>query len=109
MAAMNVIGPKASPPALASANFVDETKSSGLAHTYEGGSEFDVGGGVAVFDCNGDGRPDLYLAGGANRAGLYRNNSQVGGTLQFTKLDSSAADLADVNGPFGPRADGAAR
>ena len=36
---MNVIGPKASPPAMASAHFADETHSSGLAHTYGGGSE----------------------------------------------------------------------
>ena len=27
-------------------------------------STFAVGGGVAVFDCNGDGKPDMYLAGG---------------------------------------------
>ena len=100
MAAMNVIGPKASPPAMASPRFVDETQSSGLAHTYGGGSEFEVGGGVAVFDCNGDGRPDLFLAGGANRAVLYRNDSRTGGSLRFTKLDDSATDLVDVNGAY---------
>ena len=44
---------------------------------------------MAVFDCNGDGRPDLYLAGGDRPAALYRNDSPVGGALRFTALPRS--------------------
>ena len=35
-------------------------------HVYEGGANFAVGGGVAILDCNGDGRPDVFLAGGSS-------------------------------------------
>ena len=43
--------------------FVDATATSGLDHTFDGGDyTFDVGGGVAVFDCDRDGRPDVYVS-----------------------------------------------
>ena len=42
-----------------------------------------VGGGAAVFDCDGDNRLDLYIAGGEGPAGLYRNRSETGGALRF--------------------------
>jgi hypothetical protein len=86
--------------------FVEETASSGLDHTYEGGTTFDVGGGVAVFDCNGDGKQDVYLAGGANAAALYRNDSSVGGALRFTPLADPTTDLTDVNGAYPVDIDG---
>ena len=50
--------------ALGPPRFVDETAGSGVDHTYTGDFPYSVGGGVAVLDCDGDGRPDLYLAGG---------------------------------------------
>ena len=68
--------------------------------TYDGGPTFSVGGGVAVFDCNDDGKPEMYLAGGSNLAALYRNDSAVGGALRFTPLHDPATDLADVNGAY---------
>ena len=43
--------------------FVDETTTSGIDHSYGGEFAFAVGGGVAAFDCDTDGRQDLYLAG----------------------------------------------
>ena len=64
-------------------HFVDETAASGVDVTYDGPYPFAVGGGVAVLDCDEDGRPDLYLAGGSAPASLYRNVSPVGGALRF--------------------------
>ena len=48
--------------------FVEEAQAAGIDHVYDGEFEHFVGGGVAAFDCNDDGRPELYLAGGS-RAG----------------------------------------
>jgi hypothetical protein len=65
--------------------FVDDTQSAGVSHQYSGPWEYFVGGGVAVFDCNGDRKPDLYLAGGSEPATLYINASSAGGRLAFRK------------------------
>lgn len=50
---------------------------------YGGEWEHFVGGGVAIFDCNGDARPDLFVAGGTNPAQLLRNTSATGGAVAF--------------------------
>jgi hypothetical protein len=86
--------------ALGAPHFVEEAAGAGLDHVYDGDSKFAVGGGLAVFDCNGDGKPDLYLAGGANPAGLYRNDSPVGGALHFSQVTDTTVDLADVYGAY---------
>jgi hypothetical protein len=86
--------------ALGAPHFVEETAGAGLDHVYDGGFEYATGGGVAVFDCNGDGKPDLYLAGGSNSAALYRNDGPVGGALRFTRLPGPATDLTRVNGAY---------
>jgi len=80
--------------------FVDETSASGLAHVYEGDFDYVAGGGVAAFDCNADGRADLYIAGGQGPAELFRNDSAVGGSLRFTPLPGPVTDLAEVNGAY---------
>lgn len=80
--------------------FVEETATAGLAHTYGGDDTFDVGGGVAVFDCDDDGRPDIYLAGGGYQSALFRNASATGGALRFMEVSSPATDLASVTGAY---------
>jgi hypothetical protein len=80
--------------------FVEESAAAGIDHVYEGEFTFFVGGGVAVFDCNDDGRPDLYLAGGVNPAGLYRNDSPVGGEFRFKELAHRETDLTGVTGVY---------
>ncbi len=51
-----------------------------------------VGGGVAVFDCNGDALPDILAAGGTSPALLLRNTGGMG----FV-----AAPFADIAGTVG--------
>ena len=61
-------------------------------HVYSGGWEHFVGGGVAAFDCGGNGVPDLFVAGGAGPALLLRN---LGG-MRF-----DPAPLPDLRGVTG--------
>ncbi len=83
-----------------SPHFVEETARAGVSHVYDGGWEFTVGGGVAVFDCDGDGRPDLFIAGGRNRAALYHNDSSAGGALRFTRVINSGLEVDSVIGAY---------
>ena len=80
--------------------FVDETDASGVSFTYDGPLEYSVGAGVAVLDCDADGRPDVYLAGGTQPAGLFRNESALRGPLRFTRVDDSASALMSVTGAY---------
>jgi hypothetical protein len=61
----------------------EEAAAAGVAHVYDGPWEHFVGGGVAVFDCDQDRRPDLLLAGGSNPTQLYANRSATAGPLRF--------------------------
>jgi len=67
--------------------FVEETAASGLDSRFTGEWEYMVGGGVAGFDCSGNGLPDLFLAGGEGPASLWRNLSEPGGALRFARVD----------------------
>jgi len=84
----------------AAPHFVNETVLAGVNHSYFGGFEFYVGGGVAAFDCNDDGLDELFFAGGSQPAALYRNESEVGGALHFAALSSPVTDLIDVTGAY---------
>ncbi len=85
--------------------FVDETATAGIAHSFAGEWEFMVGGGVAVFDCNDDARPDMYIAGGVNPAALYVNTSAQGAPLSF-EARPSGAELDFVSGAYAINIDG---
>ncbi|HZX55047.1 MAG TPA: CRTAC1 family protein, partial [Ilumatobacteraceae bacterium] len=73
---------------------------SGIDHSYSGDFEFFVGGGVAAFDCDDDGRADLFFAGGTDPAALYRNESAIGGALRFAEVPSPVTDLTAVTGAY---------
>jgi len=80
--------------------YVDDAAAAGVEHRYDGDFTHFVGGGVAVLDCDEDGRPDLYFAGGERPAALYRNRSAVGGTLAFEQVAGAATDLEAVIGAY---------
>lgn len=86
--------------ALGAPRFVDVTRDAGIDHRYDGDPPFEVGGGVAAFDCTGDSKPELYLAGGELPAALYRNESPTGGPLRFAPLPSPTTDLTSVTGAY---------
>jgi len=102
VASLIVLAPRPSPPpsALGPPRFVEEAGAAGVAHAYRGEYPYVVGGGVATFDCDEDGRPDLYFAGGEGPAALYRNESPVGGPLRFEAVRSSVTDLTGVTGAY---------
>jgi hypothetical protein len=79
--------------------FVEETGTAGVASVYDGDWEYMVGGGAATFDCSGDGRPDLLLAGGTRPASLWRNASPTGGALRFEPVESGL-ELTAVTGTY---------
>ncbi|WP_090058733.1 CRTAC1 family protein [Celeribacter neptunius] len=72
-------------------------------HVYGGGWEHFVGGGLAVFDCNDDGLPELFAAGGDTPADLFLNRSELGGALTFERgeIPEIAPDaLTHVTGAY---------
>ncbi|HEX7345185.1 MAG TPA: CRTAC1 family protein [Candidatus Limnocylindrales bacterium] len=97
---VRVLASPAAGGALPAPRYVEEAAGAGLVHRYDGDFMFFVGGGVAIFDCDGDGRQDLYLAGGSEPAALFRNVSMPGGALEFEAVPGAATDLADVAGAY---------
>ena len=81
--------------------FINDADTAGVTHEYSGPWEYFVGGGVAVFDCNGDRRPDLYIAGGEGPAALFVNAGKTGGELKFHKPpQQSPLDMNKVTGAY---------
>ena len=79
---------------------VEEAVAAGVIHRYGGGFTYFVGGGVAAFDCDDDRQADLFIAGGAEPAALYRNESPIGGVLRFEQVHDPATDLSSVTGAY---------
>ncbi|WP_458790891.1 CRTAC1 family protein [Yoonia sp. MH D7] len=63
-------------------------------HSYSGGWEHFVGGGVSVLDCNDDSLPDIFAAGGEAPAALWKN------TGAFTFERTTIAPLTGVTGAY---------
>lgn len=80
-------------------SFVEETQSAGIDSTFTGQWQYMVGGGVATFDCNADGFPDMLLAGGEKPASFYVNRSRQGGALRFEQRQSGL-ELDAVTGAY---------
>ncbi len=88
--------PPAAPAAEAPPGPRFEPVATGIPHAYTGGWEHFVGGGVAVFDCDGDRLPELYMAGGSSAAILLRN----GGGMAFRDATPPALALTGVTGAY---------
>lgn len=80
--------------------FVEVAGAAGIDHVYDGDFLHFVGGGVAVLDCDDDGRPDLFLAGGSAPAALHRNVTDPGGAIAFERVASPVTDLDAVTGAY---------
>ncbi|MGB7432260.1 MAG: CRTAC1 family protein [Ahrensia sp.] len=91
-----------SAPVMDVPQMVERAEAAGLIHSYEGGWEYFVGGGAASFDCNGDRKPELLIAGGTSPAQFFINRSVTGGELAFEKKDIgiSANLLTKVSGAY---------
>eukprot|EP01030_Chromulinospumella_sphaerica_P021650 gene21650-21600_t len=64
-----------------------------------------VGGGVATFDCDADGLPEVYVTAGVNKAKLYRNRSARGGALKLQE-ERSGLELTNAIGAYPLDVDG---
>lgn len=70
------------------------------AHQYSGGWEHFVGGGVAVFDCNDDKMPELFLAGGTSSSQLMINTSADTGDLSFEAQTPEVLAITQTIGAY---------
>jgi hypothetical protein len=84
--------------AAAQPSFVNQASNMPAPVIYAGEWEHFVGGGVAIFDCNADARPDLFVAGGTNPAVLLRNTSEPGGAIAFA--DAGLGGITGVTGAY---------
>jgi hypothetical protein len=106
LAAYQVLGARSSgstsgaPSVGGAPRYVEEAIAAGVRHRFGGGVEYLVGGGVATFDCDANGLADLYIAGGAEPAALFRNASSMGGPLRFERAGDPSTALTAVTGAY---------
>jgi enediyne biosynthesis protein E4 len=79
--------------------FIEETETSGFNSRFDGEAEYLVGGGVATFDCDGDGLPEVYVTAGVNKAKFYRNKSARGGAIKLAE-ERSGLELTNAIGAY---------
>lgn len=94
----------AAPPVQAEVAFVDRSSALPARQSYEGEWTHYVGGGLAVLDCNADGLPDFYAAGGAAPSRLFVNTSRPAGEITFA--EAPVAALEAVTGAYPMDIDG---
>ncbi|MGR3541774.1 MAG: FG-GAP repeat domain-containing protein [Hasllibacter sp.] len=70
------------------------------AHAYAGGWEHFVGGGVAVWDCDDDGLPEMLAAGGANPPIFLRNRSAPGAIRLEAAAIPALAGVTGITGAY---------
>jgi hypothetical protein len=92
-------------PAAADPAFVDRSAALPERVVYSGDWEHFVGGGVAVFDCNGDARPDMLAAGGTTPARLFVNETPAPGAA-FAFRDGGLAEITGATGAYPLDVDG---
>lgn len=86
-------------PVWAEPAFVNRAGALPAAQVYDGEWEHYVGGGVAIFDCDNDARPDLFAAGGSNPAALFRNTTPApGADIAFERAEFPA--MTGVTGAY---------
>ena len=85
--------------AIAAPRFLEETDTAGLQSRFEGEGEYMVGGGVAVFDCDGDGLPEIYVTAGVNKAKFYRNRSARGAAIVLQE-ERSGLEVTNAIGAY---------
>ncbi|MEJ6402448.1 CRTAC1 family protein [Yoonia sp. 2307UL14-13] len=80
-------------PTMADPQFENHSTALG-GHSYTGGWEHFVGGGIAVFDCNDDTLPDIFAAGGETPAKLFINQDN------FTFKTGDITEITNVTGAY---------
>lgn len=79
--------------------FVERAKSLNIDHRYTGGWTHFVGGGIAVFDCDGDNLPEVFAAGGAAPS-LFLRNRSTPELVRYEVETHAALNLKAVTGAY---------